>query len=145
AEFGDDLRAGSVTRAENAGDTALGTQCFDQPLREARHDAREVAPVQCDRDAGDFPMSGLRILASGLLGGAAGVTALPMFDFKPGRNASGGAAARRAESERRQVRQPQLALAGTRGVGLGRCAALCDMAERVGATVAIVRGIRRAA
>ena len=44
-------------------------------LREGRNAAREIAPVECHRRAGDFPMAGRRILAVGALDGIAPLAA----------------------------------------------------------------------
>ena len=65
AELGDDLGARGVLVAEDARELRLADQRVGQLLREGRDRLREVAPVEADRDAGDLPVAGRRVLALG--------------------------------------------------------------------------------
>ena len=71
AELFDDFGARGMAVAEYAGNACLLHQSLDELWREAGLCPREIAPVEADRDPGDFPMSGRRILPFRLFAGAA--------------------------------------------------------------------------
>jgi len=133
----DDVGARGVTVAQVAHQVHLLLQRVGQLLREGRHVAREVAPVEGDRHAGDFPVAALRILAGGLLArrtvGAGEAVALAEA-FGP---LAAGQLGRCRKAEFFQVGQRhRLALiSGPAG----------DMAKGVGAVVAEFVGVGRGA
>src|SRR5579883_765396 len=144
AELLDDLRARSMLVAENAGQARFPDQRLGQTGREGGDFFREIAPFEPYRRAGDLPMAGGRILAERRLDAIA-----PMADrlalaearwLAPGRGRHGAAEAEPIEMRqgKRPAAQP-LAVAFASGAGFG------DMAERVGAVVAIRRRVLRAA
>jgi hypothetical protein len=67
AELRDDVRAGGVTIAEDAGHGGLFQKSVSELPRKARLRLREITPVETNRHAGDFRMTGGRILSPGPL------------------------------------------------------------------------------
>src|SRR4051794_27047996 len=64
----DDLRAGSVTVAENAGELGPFAEFNDKVIRKTRGRPRKVTPVKRHGYPGELPVPGWRVLASGYLG-----------------------------------------------------------------------------
>src|SRR5208282_2917677 len=144
AELLDDDRARGVTIAQNAGKPAFVDQCGGERLGEGGNSFREIAPVEVDRGSGDLKVAGGRILAAR---GLDSVTPLPAraIHGEAGRRTAGRGLDRVAEAERveawkaeRPAPQP-VPIAEAKRAGLG------DMAERVGALVAVSPGVFRAA
>src|SRR5689334_18992252 len=140
-ELADDLGPGSVAIAENPGQFRLSAKCIDKRWRKRRFCFWEVSPVEPDRHARDFPMAGGGILASRLLAGATETTEQCGPIVQTGRIASGGEMAGLPEAKRGEVGQPQQPLT-MRVVRLPARASLGDMADRIGAFVAIARRVR---
>src|SRR3954447_10660495 len=59
-----------MTIAEYSREAGFLDQPLDQLCRKAGLRPREVSPIETDRNAGNFPMAGRRILASRLFAGA---------------------------------------------------------------------------
>ena len=126
AQLADDVGAGGVAIAEDAGQAAARDQRGDEIGREARPRAWEKSPGERHRQAGDFPMAARRVLADTALRGAsigafdaagrieAGAMARP----RRGRGARGSAGATARRANPRGRRGPR----GTR--------ARCDRAYR---------------
>ena len=145
AELVEDRGAGGMAVAEDAGELRLGDERVRELGREGRLGVREVAPVEVDRHAGDLPVARGRVLAARGLdavapspGGLA--ERLEVRRQPPGRGRAG-----KAEAERDEVRQMQRTLAQSGAVALPPGAGLGDVADRVGAGVAIGGGILGAA
>src|SRR4051794_25029876 len=89
---------------------------LDKPLhklwRKARLRPLEITPVETDRDAGDLPVPGRRILASGLFAGAAIVKGRAAVGFQSGRVAPGRQPAGCAEAEFDKIGNVQRPFAG---------------------------------
>ena len=144
AELLDDVGARGVPVAEDARKPALGDQRCGQRLRKGGDRLREIAPVEIDRRAGDLPMAGGRVLAARRLDPiaplAAGSRQREARRRPPGRGHHRVAEAERVETRKAERPAPQaVAIASAERAGLG------DMAERVGAFVAVSRGVVRAA
>ena len=145
AELVEDRGAGGVAVAEDAGELRLGDERLRELGRKGRLAVREIAPVEIDRHAGDLPVAGGRVLAARGLdavapspGGLA--ERLEVRRHPPGRGLAG-----KPESQRDEVRQVQRALAQPGAVALPPGASLGDVADRVGAGIAIGRRILRPA
>src|SRR5207253_11148393 len=62
-EFGDDPGARCMLVAEEARQSAAGSESIGQILWKGGYRVREIAPVEHHRHAGDFPVAGWRVLA----------------------------------------------------------------------------------
>ena len=60
----DHLRTGCMAERQKAWQLAAGHDAVDQVLRQGGDGMREISPVELQRNAGDFPVSGNRILAA---------------------------------------------------------------------------------
>src|SRR5215204_3885765 len=144
AEFSDNVRAGGVTIAEDAGQGGLFQECVSELLRKAGLRLREVAPVEPNRNAGDFPMTGWRILSPGLLARAATLRANLAAIRQPWSLPSGGEAMSFTQSEFDKVGQVQGSLPN-RVIGVTHSAGVGNMADRICAVIAIRGRVRRGA
>src|SRR5947209_7326964 len=136
AELFDDFGSRGVAVAEYAGDARFFHKPLDKLRREAGLCPREITPVEADRDPGDFPMSGRRILAFGLFAGAAEMQAGAAAMLQSCGLASGCKITRCAKAEFDQIGNVQrsfarivVRVAGSAGVG--------DVADGVCTLVAI--------
>ena len=143
-EFGDDRGARGVLVAEDARQAAAGNQIIRELLGKAGDRRGKVAPVERHRHAADFPVPRHGVLAPRNLHGGAEAGMLPdQGNSRQGharRNPRGVGEAEAGEvwDDQRSGPQPR-AVSATLGAGGG------DVAERVGALVAEVRRIARAA
>ena len=104
----------------------------------------KIAPVEVDRRSGKLPMAGRRVLAARGLDAEAPLSAR-LGERKARRRAAGRSLHRLAEPERFEARQPQGAAPQAVAVALAAGAGFRDMAERVGALIAVSLGVRCAA
>ena len=144
AEFSDNVRAGGVTIAEDAGQGGLFQECVSELLRKAGLRLREVAPVEPNRNAGDFPMTGGRILSPGSLARAATLRAYLAAIRQSRCLPAGGEAMSLAQSEFNEMRQMErsaahLVIRITDSAGFG------NVADRISTVIAIRRSIWRGA
>src|SRR6185437_1558659 len=136
--------ARGVAVGENAGKPALSDHRFGQPAGEGGNRLREIAPVEIDRSAGKLPMAGRRVLAAGGLDSIAPLAAR-LGKGEERRRAAGRGLHRPAKPERLEARQLQgpapqaVAIAASLGASVG------DVAQRIGALVAVGRRILGAA
>ncbi len=145
AELLDDVGAGGMLVAQNAGELRLRDQRVGEVLRKGRNRVWEIAPFERDRQAGKLPMAGLRVLALGDLA-RIGPDRLRLFDPLDARRmlsrrGLGGA----AKAEPVHHRNFQRTGAPALHIGLPGRAGGGDVAERVGARIAELVGVLSAA
>src|SRR5579883_660304 len=144
AELFDDLRAGGAPVAENAGEMRFFDQRLGQARRQRGNLSREIAPLEAHRGSGDFPMARRRVLAQRGLDAVA-----PMADrldlAEARRLAAGRGRHRAAEAEAIEIGQSERAAPQALAVAAPYSASRRDVAERVGALVAVRSRILRAA
>src|SRR5690606_19648962 len=141
AELRDDRSAGGVLITEDASNSSLRAQRFNDLRRKGWLGTWEVGPLEIDRGAGDLPVAGLRILARRNLGRTPGSTANPVREIEGGRYASARASACFAETERTQIRNVERAEPDARAVGIEASAPFRDMPQRIATFIAERRGI----
>ena len=117
---------------------------LDQRLREAGARLREVAPVERHGNAGYLPMAGRRVLALGQLAGASELRGCIAFAFEPRRPPAGCKTAGFSKTHPDEIRKLQRTLPPA-VVRLAVLAGLRNVADGVGALVAILRGVGSAA
>ncbi len=144
AEFLDDSHARGVLVSKDARKARLGDQRLGEVGRESRNGLTEIAPLEPHRRSSDFPMARGRVFPerrfdsiTPLAGGLAKTEA--------GRGRAGGGLHRVAEAEAIEIGQFERAGAQAGAVAATLRAGLHDMAKRVGAGVAIGRGVFGAA
>ncbi len=138
----DDLGAGRVAIAENAGQGTCGTDGLDQIRAEGIALLGKITPVEIDRGARNFPMAGGRILAARGFGGRA----MQAEDAWRDRHAGGIFATRKPcclqQAESRHVGEFQRTAAQIGPVARPGGTEFGDMAERVGPAITVTIGIR---
>lgn len=142
AKAGDHLGARGVAIAEDAGDVGFATDRVHHILREGFFAFRKIAPVEHHRRAGDFPMTRWRVLAARDFACRTMQAEDPVGHGHAIGRFAGCEFGGLDQAECRHVRQdewtlPQpLAVAGASRTELG------DVAQRIGAVVAIGGRIR---
>ncbi len=145
AETCDDISAGGMAVAENAGNIALAADRFDQLGGKRVALGREVAPVEHDGRSRDFPMAGWRVFAARDFAGSAIGAVDAARNRHARRHTACGQFRRMYEPEGRHVGKVQRAFAHAGAIRRSGRAELGDVAKRIGAQVAIGFGIRRTA
>src|SRR5438034_1391977 len=87
-EITDDVGPRGMTVAENAREVCATAQIFDELRRETGDRRREIAPIEGDWHAGDFPVPGRRVLALGDLTRASVGADRSRGRFQAGRHAA---------------------------------------------------------
>ena len=145
AQFGNDLRAGSVAIAQNSGQASLLHQRGNQSGRKARLRVGKIAPGKIHRATGHFPMAGGRVLAGRSLHRLAPSREGAQGAGKAWRQFSARSFRSQAQPEHVQMRQLQNPGPQAKPIRLPGGASLRDMQQRIGPRVAIGLRIRRAA
>ena len=107
AQFGDDLRAGSVAIAQYSGQACLLCKRCNQARRKARLRVGKIAPGKIHRATGHFPMAGGRVLARRSLHRMAPARKRVHHPRKTRRQFSARRFRRQAKPQRVQMRQFQ--------------------------------------
>ena len=144
AIFLDDRGARSVFVAENAGQSRFRDQGAREGLGKRGLGDGKVTPGEIHRRASDLPMAGGRVLAARGLDAIAPLRARRRT-FEARRLAPRRGVQDEAETHGVEVRQTQRPGAQAGAVALPERAGLRDMAERIGARVAIISGVFGAA
>jgi hypothetical protein len=137
--------AGRMAVAENAGQFRRVDKLLHEFRRKARSRVGKMAEAPGQRRAGHLPMARRRVLAEGYFLRAAVNGVRRDIARKARRQSAGRCFARAAEAERVEIGNVQQALAQAIAVGRAARAGLRDMAERIGAFVAEIGGVGRAA
>src|SRR3954451_17338918 len=136
AEFRDDFRPGGVAVAENPGDFGTCAQLLDQLGWKRRPRIGKQAPGERNRDAGQLPVAGWRVLPVRSLGSAGESRAGIRACVKARRHTACGQTTRIAEAHRYQVGNAQRA-ASTAAFRCAGGTSFGDVQDRVGPGVAI--------
>ncbi|MCY1242890.1 hypothetical protein D9M72_558830 [compost metagenome] len=145
AVAGDDVGAGSMAIAEDAGNVAFAADGFDELGRKGIAFSRKVTPIEHDRRAADFPVPGGRVLAARDFAGGAKGTIDPIGHRHALGNRAVGELCCVNKAKGGHVRQIERPFSQTNPICGAGGAELGDVSERVGAQVTVGFGIRRAA
>ena len=144
-QFRNHFRAGGMLVADDAGNAGFRHDGGDHLRREGGDGGREIAPVELNRHARDFPVAGRGVLAVGHFRRIAPKARGGRVRRKAGQGLAGGQRGGGAKAEAVHVGQMQRPAAQARLVTFSGRTALRDMAQRVGALIAEAGGILRTA
>jgi hypothetical protein len=129
SQLGDDFSPGRMFIAEQARQTGSPYQRVGEAFREAGNAGGEIAPIEPNRNAGNFPMTGRRVLAAGHFDSEAPLRVCVASG--KGNATAGGGLASLGNAHGGQIGYSQQTVLGNMGQGIG---ALITKAIGIGRT-----------